>query len=135
MSAQGLYTKLDLDNWGGRQYHNGMNILGDLRKGMGQRRGRAVPQHEVAAAIGVEQETVSRYESGKRDVPFERALALAKFYQVKIGLLVPALKLDETESIDALLVDVSPELRAKAYHAVIQTIIQSGQASQDDAAE
>jgi DNA-binding XRE family transcriptional regulator len=99
MSEQELYAKLDLDNWGRGQYHNGMSALSELREEMGRRLGREVTQTEVGNTIGVTQATISRYEDGTRKVPFERALALSKFYKVKIGRLVPALELNEKRAL------------------------------------
>lgn len=44
-------------------------------------------QKEIAEIIGTSQSYYSQYESGKRTIPFERAVALAKYYNVSLDYI------------------------------------------------
>lgn len=56
----------------------------------GARRARGLSQAEVAAKLGVEQETVSRIERGATMVPLDRLSDIAHFFDVPISSFVPA---------------------------------------------
>lgn len=45
-------------------------------------------QREVAAYLGVSQQTYSNYENGVREIPTNTVVALAKFYQVSTDYLL-----------------------------------------------
>ena len=44
-------------------------------------------QEEIAKIIGTSQSYYAQYESGKRAIPFERMVALAKYYNVSLDYL------------------------------------------------
>lgn len=44
-------------------------------------------QTEIAKIIGTTQSYYAQYERGIRDIPFERVIALAKFYNVSIDYI------------------------------------------------
>ncbi len=44
-------------------------------------------QAEIAAVIGTSQSYYAQYESGRRQIPFERIVLLAKFYDVSIDYI------------------------------------------------
>ena len=44
-------------------------------------------QEEIAKIIGTSQSYYAQYENGKRAIPFERMIALAKFYNVSLDYL------------------------------------------------
>ncbi|MBE6648111.1 MAG: helix-turn-helix transcriptional regulator [Ruminococcaceae bacterium] len=46
-----------------------------------------ISQEEVAKIIGTSQSYYAQYENGKRAIPFERVIALAKYYNVSIDYL------------------------------------------------
>ena len=41
-------------------------------------------QEEIAKIIGTSQSYYAQYENGKRDIPFERMVCLAKYYNVSL---------------------------------------------------
>lgn len=45
-------------------------------------------QSEIAALIGTTQSYYAQYENGKRIIPLERAVILARYYNVTIDYLV-----------------------------------------------
>ena len=44
-------------------------------------------QKEIAEMLGTSQSYYSQYEKGKRSIPFERIVELAKFYDVSIDYI------------------------------------------------
>lgn len=44
-------------------------------------------QTQVAMIIGTDQSYYAKYESGKRPIPFDRVIKLAKFYQVSLDYI------------------------------------------------
>ena len=44
-------------------------------------------QEEIAKVIGTSQSYYAQYESGKRAIPFDRAVALAKYYNVSLDYI------------------------------------------------
>ena len=44
-------------------------------------------QEEIAKIIGTSQSYYAQYENGKRSVPFERMVILAKYYNVSLDYL------------------------------------------------
>lgn len=44
-------------------------------------------QKEIAQVIGTSQSYYAQYESGKRAIPFDRMVALAKYYNVSLDYL------------------------------------------------
>ena len=44
-------------------------------------------QEEIAKAIGTSQSYYAQYESGKRAIPFERMITLAKYYNISLDYL------------------------------------------------
>ncbi len=44
-------------------------------------------QAEIAKVIGTSQSYYAQYESGKRSIPFERVILLARYYNVSIDYL------------------------------------------------
>lgn len=44
-------------------------------------------QEEIAKVIGTSQSYYAQYENGKRSIPFERVILLAKFYNVSLDYL------------------------------------------------
>ena len=44
-------------------------------------------QKEIANVIGTSQSYYAQYESGKRPIPFERMVALAKYYNVSLDYI------------------------------------------------
>lgn len=80
------------------------NRLKDLREDMDK------SQTQIAEIIGTSQSYYAQYENGKRQLPFDRVIELAKFYNVSIdyiagltndkkGLTKSELSNDETQII------------------------------------
>lgn len=44
-------------------------------------------QEEIATFLGTSQSYYAQYENGKRAIPFERVVALAKFYNVSLDYI------------------------------------------------
>ena len=44
-------------------------------------------QEEIAKIIGTSQSYYAQYENGKRTIPFERMIVLAKYYNVSLDYL------------------------------------------------
>ena len=44
-------------------------------------------QEEIAGIIGTSQSYYAQYENGKRAIPFERMVILAKYYNVSLNFL------------------------------------------------
>ena len=44
-------------------------------------------QDEIAKIIGTSQSYYAQYENGKRAIPFDRVIALAKYYNVSLDYL------------------------------------------------
>ena len=44
-------------------------------------------QEEIAKIIGTSQSYYAQYENGKRAIPFERAVVLARYYNVSLDYL------------------------------------------------
>lgn len=44
-------------------------------------------QTEIACVIGTTQSYYAQYENGKRAIPFERVVALAKYYNVSLDYI------------------------------------------------
>lgn len=51
------------------------------------REDRDLTQSDVAKVLGTTYQYYSTYESGKRDLPFSRAIQLAKYYNVSLDYL------------------------------------------------
>ena len=51
------------------------------------REDKELTQKEVAAIINTSYQYYQKYESGKRDIPFERIIILAQFYKVSIDYI------------------------------------------------
>lgn len=52
------------------------------------RKDRGLTQAEFAAALGVRQATVSRYETGEAKPPLETMIAIARFFGCKVDDLI-----------------------------------------------
>ena len=61
--------------------------LKQLRRKKAYEEARDVTQAEVADAVGLITETFTRYEGGKRKIPDEVVIALARFYGVTPGFI------------------------------------------------
>ena len=44
-------------------------------------------QEEIASVIGTSQSYYAQYENGKRAIPFERVVVLAKYYNVSLDYI------------------------------------------------
>lgn len=44
-------------------------------------------QEEIAAIIGTSQSYYAQYENGKRAIPFERMVVLAKYYNISLDYI------------------------------------------------
>lgn len=44
-------------------------------------------QEEIATVIGTSQSYYAQYENGKRQIPFDRIITLAKYYNVSIDYI------------------------------------------------
>ena len=44
-------------------------------------------QEEIAGVIGTSQSNYAQYESGKRAIPFERVVVLARYYNVSLDYI------------------------------------------------
>lgn len=51
------------------------------------REDRDLTQEDIAKVIGTSQSYYAQYENGKRELPFTRAIEIAKFYNVSIDYL------------------------------------------------
>ena len=51
------------------------------------REDRDLTQEEIARVIKTSQSYYAQYENGKRELPFSRAIELAKFYNVSLDYL------------------------------------------------
>ena len=51
------------------------------------REDRDLSQGDVAKILGTSQSYYAQYENGKRDLPFSRAIMLAKFYNVSLDFI------------------------------------------------
>ena len=60
---------------------NAYQRLKDLREDMDK------SQEEIAKIIGTSQSYYAQYEKGKRAIPFERMVILAKYYNVSLDSL------------------------------------------------
>ena len=61
-----------------------MNIYQRLRD---MRKDSDKSQKEIAEVIGTSQSYYAQYENGKRAIPFERVIILAKYYNVLLDYL------------------------------------------------
>ena len=80
-----------------------------------QRLDRQMTQEQVAESIGVEQETISRFERGASVPPLLRLIDLADLFQVPLDTLVragSARSLDQAIDIAASLQELSEEDRS-----------------------
>ena len=46
-----------------------------------------ISQSEIAKIIGTSQSYYAQYESGKRAIPFERVITLARYYNISIDYI------------------------------------------------
>ena len=53
----------------------------------GLREDRDLTQSDIAKVLGTTYQYYSTYESGKRTLPFERAMKLARFYNVSLDYI------------------------------------------------
>ncbi len=60
---------------------NAYQRLKDLREDIDK------TQEEIAKVIGTSQSYYAQYESGKRAIPFERVVVLAKYYNVSLDYI------------------------------------------------
>ena len=51
------------------------------------REDRDLSQGDVAKILGTSQSYYAQYENGKRELPFSRAIMLAKFYNVSLDFI------------------------------------------------
>ena len=51
------------------------------------REDKEITQKEAAKIINTSYQYYQKYESGKRDIPFERIIELAKYYEVSIDYI------------------------------------------------
>ena len=68
---------------------NYSSILKDLRED------RDLTQADVARVLHTTYQYYSTYESGKRELPFSRAIELAKFYNVSLDYLAGIIQTPE----------------------------------------
>jgi len=61
-----------------------MDILGDLIQ---IRKGKKVSQDDLTGTLGINSTTLSRYESGKRKMPFDILVKYAEYLEYEIRLL------------------------------------------------
>lgn len=69
-------------------------------------------QKQVAEVIGVSVNHYGKYERGETDIPFEKAIALAEFYQVSLDYLAGRTNFKQGLQ--------SPELSAEELHLIEQ---------------
>lgn len=58
-----------------------------LRRLKDLREDKDLKQKDIAALLKIKQQQYSLYETGKRDLPFELAITLAKFYNTSIDYI------------------------------------------------
>ena len=58
-----------------------------LRRLKDLREDKDLSQKEIANVLGIKQQQYSLYEIGKRDLPFELAIVLAKFYNTSLDYI------------------------------------------------
>ena len=58
-----------------------------LRRLKDLREDKDLSQKEIANVLGIKQQQYSLYETGKRDLPFELAIVLAKFYNTSLDYI------------------------------------------------
>lgn len=59
------------------------------------REDRDLSQEEVAKILNTTQSYYAQYENGKRELPFSRAIELAKFYNVSLDYLAGIISISE----------------------------------------
>lgn len=59
------------------------------------REDRDLSQEEVAKILNTTQSYYAQYENGKRELPFSRAIELAKFYNVSLDYLAGIISIPE----------------------------------------
>ena len=67
-----------------------MNRIKDLRED------RDMRQSDLALAVGIDQRTISNYETGKTNPDSEALIRLAEFFEVSIDYLVGRIPVDYT---------------------------------------
>ena len=88
-----------------------------------QRAGANLTQEQVAERLGVEQETISRFERGATIPPLLRLIDLAELYDVPLDTLVragSARSQDQATNIAALLSDLPEEDREWVHDWMIE---------------
>lgn len=79
-----------------------------------ERAARGLTQEQLAEAIGVEQETISRFERGATLPPLSRLIQLADFFDIPLEALLRSYSsrlLDEAADIAAMLAKLDPDNR------------------------
>ncbi|MBR7116156.1 MAG: helix-turn-helix transcriptional regulator [Clostridia bacterium] len=69
-------------------------------------------QSDLAAAVGIDQRTISNYETGKTNPDSDALIRLANFFGVSIDYLVCRIPIDysDTNGRDALIEKIKKEL-------------------------
>jgi transcriptional regulator with XRE-family HTH domain len=122
MATQALHTKLGLDSDFRVKYRNGMNPLRAFREKAG------LSQQQLAEKAGTSQPQIVRLEKEPdeddyREMTVSWALRLAPPLGITpIELFPQLLESLRSDSIDALLVGVSSEVREAAYRSVVETL-------------
>jgi len=83
------------------------------------RRARGISQEEVAELIGVQPETISRYETAARHMSLDVLDRLARLFKVPISALVPDLVPDAEPNLEAELVDRWRRLAPSSREALL----------------
>lgn len=64
-----------------------MNFYYQRLKDLREDRNKTITQQEIADLLGTTQQTYSLWETGVREIPFHRAITLAKFYRVSLDYI------------------------------------------------
>jgi len=84
---------------------------------------------DVAQYLGVTEDMVRRYDSGRSDISLRTATRYAEFLGKQLGDILPAsnVRLAEAEPIMKALQEFEPEEREEIVHHVLRTIVFVGQ--------
>lgn len=119
LSAQGPLTEMVLAHPLSGKYRNGMSTLATLREA------RGLNQTQLAKALGTQAPQINRWENGTRQIPLRWAVALSAYFSVSIKVFLPQVDLSEEGSIDNLLRQQPPEVKERAYRAVLEVVLKA----------